>query len=85
MMERLLERISLSKYRNNFILKGGMLVAAIVGLDARSTMDMDATVKDIQVDVGTITDVVSEIISVPIVDCVIFLFILMVGRQRFVH
>ena len=45
MMERFLERISLSEYRDKFILKGGMLVAAMVGLDARSTMDIDATVK----------------------------------------
>ena len=45
MMERFLERISLSGYRDKFILKGGMLVAAMVGLDARSTMDIDATVK----------------------------------------
>ena len=44
MMERFLERISLSEYRDKFILKGGMLVAAMVGLDARSTMDIDATV-----------------------------------------
>ena len=43
MMERFLERISLSAYRDKFILKGGMLVAAMVGLDARSTMDLDAT------------------------------------------
>ena len=43
MMERFLERISLSEYRDKFILKGGMLVAAMVGLDARSTMDLDAT------------------------------------------
>jgi hypothetical protein len=47
MLERLLERISLSKFRDKFILKGGMLVAAMVGIDARSTMDMDATVKGI--------------------------------------
>lgn len=45
MMERFLERISISEYKDNFILKGGMLVAAMVGLDARSTMDIDATVK----------------------------------------
>ncbi|EHI60601.1 hypothetical protein HMPREF9473_01410 [ [Hungatella hathewayi WAL-18680] len=45
MMERFLERISLSEYRDKFILKGGMLVAAMVGLDARSTMDLDATLK----------------------------------------
>ncbi|MBF1019582.1 MAG: nucleotidyl transferase AbiEii/AbiGii toxin family protein, partial [Lachnospiraceae bacterium] len=44
-MERFLERIALSQYRNNFILKGGMLVAAVVGLDTRATMDIDTTVK----------------------------------------
>ena len=51
MMERFLERISLSSYRDKFILKGGMLVAAMVGLDARSTMDLDATVKGANVSV----------------------------------
>ena len=40
MMERFLERVSLSKYKNNFILKGGMLVASIVGVDMRATMDI---------------------------------------------
>lgn len=45
MMERFLERISLSEYKDRFILKGGMLVAAMVGLDARATMDLDATIK----------------------------------------
>lgn len=49
MLERLLERISISTYKHNFILKGGMLIAAMVGLDARSTMDMDATIKGIPV------------------------------------
>ena len=51
MMERFLERISLSSYRDKFILKGGMLVAAMVGLDARSTMDLDATVKGANVSI----------------------------------
>ena len=45
MLERLLERISCSKYRQNFILKGGFLIAAMVGLNTRATMDMDATIK----------------------------------------
>lgn len=47
MLERLLERISLSPLREKFILKGGMLVAAMVGIDTRSTMDMDATIRGI--------------------------------------
>ena len=46
-MERFLERVSLSSYRNNFILKGGMLVAAVVGLETRATMDIDTTVKSL--------------------------------------
>ena len=46
MMERFLERISLSEYKDNFILKGGMLVAAMVGLESRSTMDIDATIRE---------------------------------------
>ena len=49
-MERFLERIALSRYRNNFILKGGMLVAAVVGLDTRATMDIDTTVKSLNLD-----------------------------------
>lgn len=44
-MERFLERISQSKYRDNFILKGGMLVASLIGLDMRATMDIDTTVR----------------------------------------
>ena len=44
-MERFLERVSVSEYRNSFILKGGMLVASIVGVDMRATMDIDTTVK----------------------------------------
>ncbi len=45
MIERLLERISLSPYKDSFILKGGMLVSSLVGVDTRATMDMDTTVK----------------------------------------
>ena len=52
MMERFLERISHSEYKDKFILKGGMLVAAMVGLDARSTMDLDATVKGTDINLG---------------------------------
>ena len=65
MMERFLERISLSEYRDKFILKGGMLVAAMVGLDARSTMDLDATVKGANVNVEEIENLISAA-SVPI-------------------
>jgi len=43
MFERLLERLSLSDYQQQFVIKGGLLIAAIVGLDTRSTMDLDLT------------------------------------------
>ena len=65
MMERFLERISLSEYRDKFILKGGMLVAAMVGLDARSTMDIDATVKGATVGIEDVENMIASIISVP--------------------
>ena len=72
MMERFLERISLSEYKDKFILKGGMLVAAMVGLDARSTMDIDATVKGTTVGIEEVENMIAAIISVPIDDGVDF-------------
>lgn len=47
MFERFLERLSKSEYQDKFIIKGGILVAAIVGLDTRSTMDLDTTLRDL--------------------------------------
>ena len=72
MMERFLERISLSEYKDKFILKGGMLVAAMVGLDARSTMDIDATIKGANVNVEDVENIIVSIITVPLDDGVTF-------------
>lgn len=72
MMERFLERISLSEYRDHFVLKGGMLIAAMVGLDTRSTMDMDATVKGFPVNEASVKDMVEKILAVPVNDGVSF-------------
>ena len=72
MMERFLERVSLSEYKNQFILKGGMLVAAMVGLDARATMDLDATIKGTNVSVEDVEMIISKIISIPLNDGVLF-------------
>lgn len=72
MMERFLERISLSDYRDKFILKGGMLIAAMVGLDARSTMDIDATIKGATVGIEEVENMIAAIVSVPIDDGVDF-------------
>lgn len=72
MMERFLERMSISQYQDTFILKGGMLVAAMVGLDARATMDIDATIKGTDVNVEAVEKIIAEIVSVPLEDGVIF-------------
>ena len=45
MLERYLERVSLSEYRDKYIIKGGFLIASLVGLESRATMDLDATIK----------------------------------------
>ena len=71
-MERLLERVSLSKYKDNFILKGGMLASSLIGVDMRTTMDMDTTVKALPLNEKDITDVISDICSVEIEDNVTF-------------
>ncbi|MGF6989687.1 hypothetical protein M2150_000930 [Lachnospiraceae bacterium PM6-15] len=71
-MERFLERISLSSYRNNFILKGGMLVSAIVGLDMRATMDVDTTVRSMTLSIDSVKEIVEEIITIDAGDGVEF-------------
>lgn len=74
MLERLLERISVSKYQQNFILKGGFLIAAMVGLDTRATMDMDATIKGLPVNEQTVREMFGEICKVELDDDVLFHF-----------
>lgn len=74
MLERLLERVSVSKYRNNFILKGGFLIAAMVGLDTRATMDMDATLKGYPVNEETVRKMFEEICAIELSDDVTFAF-----------
>lgn len=64
MLERLLERISISKYKDNFILKGGMLISSIIGIDNRSTMDMDTTIKGFKLDKENLKNILQEIIKI---------------------
>lgn len=71
-MERFLERLSLSQYRNIMILKGGTLVAAMVGLDNRSTMDVDATLKNLPLNEDSARKIVEEITAIHIEDGMIF-------------
>lgn len=72
MLERLLERISLSPYKENFILKGGFLISAIVGLDTRATMDLDTTIKGFTLTHDSIREIFSKICAVGIEDDVTF-------------
>jgi len=71
-MERFLERISKSKYRENFILKGGMLVASLIGLNMRATMDIDTTVRSLPLTMSEAERIINEIIKVPLDDGVDF-------------
>ncbi len=68
MLERLLERISISKYKDNFILKGGMLISAMLGIDSRTTMDMDTTIKGFPLTKDNITNIIDEICNIEIDD-----------------
>ncbi len=71
-MERFLERISLSDYRDNLILKGGMLVSSIVGLETRTTMDIDTTIQSLLVTMSEAKRIIEAIISVVLEDNVSF-------------
>ena len=72
MFERLLVRLSVSEYKEKFVLKGGMLVAAMVGLDNRATMDMDATLKNLPLTPEAILGALEAVCNVDLDDGVIF-------------
>lgn len=70
--ERLLYRISMSKYKNNFILKGGLLLSAIFGDDRRTTQDMDTMIKGLPLDTKELENIVNEIININCEDGISF-------------
>lgn len=72
MLERFLERISCSKYKNNYILKGGFLIASMIGVDIRSTMDMDATIKGYPLNKETVIEMIDDIIRIQLEDKIFF-------------
>lgn len=72
MFERLLVRLSVSEYKEKFVLKGGMLVAAIVGLDNRATMDMDTTLKNLPLTPEAIRSALEDICTIKFDDGVAF-------------
>ena len=66
LFEGILEKISKSKYRENFILKGGLLISSLIGVNVRSTMDMDTTLRDIPLNEVSITNILNEILAIEI-------------------
>ena len=68
MLERVLERISVSKYQENFILKGGLLLAIMFGIENRTTKDMDTTIKGIDISKNKIVKILNEILSIDLKD-----------------
>ncbi len=72
MFERILERISVSNYNENFILKGGLLLSAMLGIESRSTRDMDVSIKGIDVSKEKMVHILNEILSINLGDGVKF-------------
>ncbi len=70
--ERILERISISRYKDNIILKGGLLLSSIIGEDMRTTKDMDATLKSVLLEKSNVLNIMNEILAIPLNDSVKF-------------
>jgi len=71
-IDRFLERVSLSKYKNNIILKGGVLVASMVGATNRATKDMDFTIEGVHLSIAVVKHMIKEIICIEIDDSIVF-------------
>ena len=74
LFERIIERLSISRYRDNFILKGGLLIASMIGVENRSTLDMDTTLSEIKMDEDIIREAIQELIQVDMGDGVEFIY-----------
>lgn len=74
LFERVLERLATSSYRNNFILKGGLLISSMIGIGERTTMDMDTTVRGIQMEENEIVETIKAILAIDVGDGIVFGF-----------
>lgn len=72
MMERFLERLSISKYKDYFVIKGGILVTSMIGVSMRSTMDIDTTIRNLNLDKNTIQQIITEISNIKLDDGIKF-------------
>lgn len=72
MMERFLERISVSPYRDHFIIKGGILVTSMIGVTLRSTMDIDASIKNEELSEEHLLRMLTEISAIDLDDGITF-------------
>lgn len=70
--ERFIERLSKSKYKNNFVIKGGFLISSLISIENRTTMDMDSIVKGIALKEEKIKEIVEEIININVDDGIRF-------------
>ena len=71
-MERFLERVSLSKYKDQFVLKGGMLVSSLLRINVRATMDIDTTVRALPLTKEDIEKIITEICEISLEDQIAF-------------
>ncbi len=74
LFERILDRLSVSKYRDNFILKGGLLISSMIGIGERTTMDMDTTVRGLPMEEDALVQIVQEIITIDVEDGIQFVY-----------
>ncbi|PIE77077.1 MAG: abortive phage infection protein [Clostridiales bacterium] len=70
--ERFLDRLSRTQYKLNFVIKGGLLIASMLGIDNRTTRDLDTTIKGIPLEKDVIINIVKEIISIDVNDGIHF-------------
>ena len=70
--ERFLDRLSKTEYKFNFVIKGGLLISSMIGIDNRTTMDMDTTIKGMPLQEEVIRNIVSDIINIKVDDGIEF-------------
>lgn len=74
LFERVIDRLSKSKYKDNFVLKGGFLIASMIGINERTTMDMDTTVQGLPMNEDTIASIWKEIFMIDVADGIDFIY-----------